>query len=62
MVNLTLKPLEGTTGVFLITASLGEGPVLRSQIHALTGLEALEKFRSTVLALSAAPFPEVQCN
>jgi hypothetical protein len=61
MVNLTIKPLEGTTGVYLITASLENGPVLRSQVEAPTGLEALAAFRSTVLALSAAPFPEVQC-
>ena len=57
-----IKPLEGTTGVFVISAQTEEGtPVIRSQVLAENSLEAIRAFRQAIADLSVATFPEVTC-
>ena len=61
MLHFTIQPLEGTTGVYVITAGLPDQPVIRSQVNAPTALDAIAAFRAAISALTAAPFPEVTC-
>ena len=61
-VFFAIQPLEGTTGVYVITAGLPDQPIIRTQVHAPTAVEALAAFRAAISSLAAAPFPEVHCQ
>jgi len=62
MLHFSIQPLEGTTGVYVITAGMPDQPVIRSQVNAPTALDAVAAFRAAISALTAAPFPEVTCS
>jgi hypothetical protein len=62
MMHFTIQPLEGTTGVYVITAGLEGQPVIRSQVNAPNALEAIAAFRAAISALTTEPFPEVTCS
>jgi hypothetical protein len=62
MMHFTIQPLEGTTGVYVITAGLESQPIIRSQVNAPTALEAIAAFRAAISALTTVSFPEVTCS
>ena len=62
MLHFSIQPLEGTTGIYVITAGLPDLPVVRSQVTAPNALDAVAAFRHVLMTLANAPFPEVTCS